>query len=112
MRDAIALKYFIFGLFFGETVMQQINSQKDSNAWIFQSWAAFFISIGITTTGIVNLPVDAWVKGFMGMGLAFSVGSTFSLAKTQRDLHESNRMVSKIEEAKVEQILAQHGQIR
>jgi hypothetical protein len=89
--------------------MQQMNSQKDSNAWIFQTWAAFILSVGMTTTGILNLPVDVWVKGFMGMGLGFSIGSTFSLAKTQRDLHESTKLTSKIEEAKVEQILSQHG---
>jgi hypothetical protein len=92
--------------------MQQINNQKDSNAWIFQTWAAFVLSIGMTTAGIVNLPVDIWVKGFMGMGLGFTVGSTFSLAKTQRDLYESTKLNSKIEEAKVEQILSQHGSIR
>ena len=89
--------------------MQPMNSQRDSNAWIFQTWAAFVLSIGMTTAGIVNLPVDVWVKGFMGMGLGFSVGSTFSLAKTQRDLHEATKLTSKIEEAKVEQILSQHG---
>jgi hypothetical protein len=89
--------------------MQQISSQKDSNAWIFQTWAAFVLSVGMTTTGIITLPVDVWVKGFMGMGLGFSIGSTFSLAKTQRDLHESTKLTSKIEEAKVEQILSQHS---
>ena len=75
--------------------MQRMSSQKDSSAWIFQTWAAFILSLGMTTTGIIYLPVDVWVKGFMGMGLGFSVGSTFSLAKTQRDLYESNRSDSK-----------------
>jgi hypothetical protein len=86
----------------------QVSTQKDSNAWIFQTWAAFILSIGMTTVGIVNLPVNAWVKGFMGMGLTFTVGSTFSLAKTQRDLHEAKRITAKIEEAKVEQLLSKH----
>lgn len=89
--------------------MQQLGSQKDSNAWIFQTWVAFILSVGMTSVGIANLPVDVWAKGFMAMGLGFSVGSTFSLAKTQRDLHESTKLTSKIEEAKVEQILSQHG---
>ena len=92
--------------------MQPMSNQKDSNAWIFQTWAAFILSVGMTTTGILNLPVDIWVKGFMGMGLGFTVGSTFSLAKTQRDLYESTKLNSKIEEAKVEQILSQHGGVR
>jgi hypothetical protein len=93
-------------------MMQQHSSQKDSNAWVLQTWLSFALSIGITSAGIVNLPVDIWVKGFMAMGLSFSVGSTFSLAKTQRDLHESSKLTSKIEEAKVEQILSQHGGLK
>ena len=61
--------------------MQTFNQQNDSPAWVFQTWAAFILSISMTTFGVVNLPVDNWIKGFMGMGLAFSVGSTFTLAK-------------------------------
>jgi hypothetical protein len=92
--------------------MQQLNSQRDSNAWILQTWLAFVLSIGMTSTGIIYLPVDNWIKGFMGMGLGFTIGSTFSLAKTQRDLHEATRLTSKIEEAKVEQILSQHSGLK
>ena len=92
--------------------MQQINSQKDSAAWIFQTWAAFSISIAMTVGGIINLPVDNWIKGFMGMGLTFSVGSTFTLSKTMRDLHESRRLAARIDEAKVEQLLSQHHPLK
>ncbi|MDJ0797627.1 MAG: YiaA/YiaB family inner membrane protein [Calothrix sp. MO_167.B12] len=92
--------------------MQQLNPQKDSFAWILQTWAAFILSLSITTTGIMNLPVDNWIKGFMGMGLAFSVGSTFTLAKTTRDLHESKKLTAKIDEAKVEKLLAQHDSLQ
>jgi hypothetical protein len=93
-------------------MMQPGGSQKDSPAWIIQTWISFALSIGMTTGGIVYLPVDGWVKGFMGMGLAFSVGSTFTLSKTMRDLHEAKKLTSKIEEAKVEQLLAQHTSIK
>jgi hypothetical protein len=86
----------------------QPGSQKDSTAWVFQTWASFALSITITTAGIVNLPVDNWIKGFMGMGLTFSVGSSFTLAKTMRDLHESNKITARIDEAKVEKLLSQH----
>jgi hypothetical protein len=92
--------------------MQQMGNQRDSNAWILQTWASFMLSVGMTSIGIIYLPVDLWVKGFVGMGLGFSVTSTFTLAKTQRDLHESTKLTSRIEEAKVEQILSQHGGIK
>jgi hypothetical protein len=84
-------------------------NQDHSAAWIIQTWISFIISITATSIGIFYLPVDGWTKGFMGMGLAFSVGSTVSLAKTQRDLHEAKKLTSKIEEAKVEKILAEHS---
>ncbi|HEY9802998.1 MAG TPA: YiaA/YiaB family inner membrane protein [Leptolyngbyaceae cyanobacterium] len=88
--------------------MQTIGPQKDSTAWVIQTWAAFILSVSMTSFGIVNLPVDNWVKGFMSMGLAFSVGSTFTLAKTTRDLHETRRLAARIDEAKVEKLLSQH----
>ncbi|WP_341526998.1 YiaA/YiaB family inner membrane protein [Nostoc sp. UHCC 0302] len=91
--------------------MQSVGPQKDSAAWVIQTWAAFVLSISMTTFGIVNLPVDSWVKGFMGMGLAFSVGSTFTLAKTSRDLHETRRLAARIDEAKVEKLLSQHDSL-
>lgn len=88
--------------------MQTPGSQKDSSAWVIQTWAAFVISVSMTTFGILNLPVNSWVKGFMGMGLTFSVGSTFTLAKTNRDMHEAKRLTARIDEAKVEKLLSQH----
>ncbi|KAM3102067.1 hypothetical protein ACKFKF_05905 [Phormidesmis sp. 146-12] len=44
----------------------------------------------------------------MGMGVLFTVGSTFSLSKTTRDIHESKRLISRVDEAKLEKILAEH----
>ena len=87
-------------------------NQDHSSAWIAQTWLSFFISISATTIGIVYLPVDIWIKGFMGMGLAFSVGSTISLTKTQRDIYEAKKLTVKIEEARVEKILTEHDNLK
>ena len=85
-----------------------VTIQEHSSAWIAQTWISFIISISATSIGIIFLPVNAWTKGFMGMGLVFTVGSTVSLTKTQRDIHESVKLTSKIEEARVEKILTEH----
>lgn len=82
-----------------------------SNAWVAQTWMSFILALTTTSIGIVYLPVDMWTKSFMGMGLLFSVGSTVNLTKTQRDLHEAKRLNVRLEEAKVEKILAEHGPI-
>jgi len=91
--------------------MKEQVTQSHSSAWVIQTWLSFVISISVTSIGIFYMPVDSWIKAFMGMGLLFSVGSTVSLTKTQRDLHESTRIISKLEEAKVERILAEHNNI-
>ncbi|HBL60078.1 MAG TPA: hypothetical protein DDZ80_16900 [Cyanobacteria bacterium UBA8803] len=83
-----------------------------SSAWVFQVWASFMISISATAIGIIYLPVDNWTKGFMGMGLAFSVGSTISLAKTTRDIHESKRITARVDEARVEKLLSEHHPLK
>jgi hypothetical protein len=92
--------------------MKQLDFQKDTTAWILQTWASFFISIGAAGIGISYLPVDGWVKGYMGMSYAFTVGSTFTLAKTVRDNHEATKITSRIDEARVEKILAEHHPLK
>ena len=55
--------------------------------------------------GIYFLPVDPWIRGYMGMGLFFAVGSSFTLAKTMRDQHESRRLINRLSDAKTEKLL-------
>lgn len=66
------------------------NRNTSTAAWKFQVWASFVISTAVTAIGVAYLPVDIWVKGFLAMGLLFTVGSCFSLAKTIRDEHEAD----------------------
>ena len=91
---------------------RKVVNQDHSSAWIAQTWLSFIISISATSIGILYLPTDVWTKGFMGMGLMFTVGSTVSLTKTQRDLHEANKLTVKIEEARVERILTEHDSLK
>lgn len=83
--------------------------QDHSQAWMIQTWLAFILAISATSIGILYLPVDNWVKGYMGMGLVFTVGSTISLTKTQRDTYEAKKLTSRLDDAKVEKILAEHN---
>ena len=89
--------------------MQALGPQTHSTAWIVQAWASFIIAISATSVGIIHLPVDNWVKGYMAMGLAFSIGSTFSVAKTTRDIHEARRLAYRLDEARTEKLLKEHN---
>ena len=93
-------------------IQKPVTIQEHSSAWIAQTWMSFIISISATLLGIIYLPVNPWTKGFMGMGLMFSIGSTVSLTKTQRDLHEAKKLTFKIEEARVEKILTEHDSFK
>ena len=85
--------------------MQELIPQRDTDAWIFQAWASFVISFGAMLVGIVWLPVDHWVKGFLGMGLLYTINACFTLAKTVRDNHEASKLVNRISGAKTEKLL-------
>jgi hypothetical protein len=85
--------------------------QQHSPAWVVQTWSAFILSVTATTIGVINLPANganAWVKGYLGMGLVFTVSSTFSLGKTVRDIHEARKISSRVDEVRVEKLLAEH----
>jgi hypothetical protein len=79
-----------------------------SPAWVVQVWISFIVAVAATSLGIFYLPVDGWVRGFLAMGLLFSVGSSVSLSKTLRDLHESHALTKRIDEARVNRLIAEH----
>jgi hypothetical protein len=80
-----------------------------TNAWIAQTWISFIAATGATTIGLCVMPINLWMKGYMGMGMLFTVGSTISLSKTLRDTEESKRLINRVDEAKLEKLLAEHN---
>ena len=85
--------------------MSDSTNQVDTNAWIFQVWAAFVLSLGTTLVGVYFLPTGLWVKTCMLLGVLFTVSSSFTLAKTVRDNHESQKFINQVKEAKAEKII-------
>lgn len=83
---------------------------RDSGAWRVQVFVSFLLALGLTTGGILYLPTDTWIKGYLLMGLYFTVSSAFALAKTLRDAHESTRISARISEAQTEKILRELAQ--
>ncbi len=85
--------------------IQDIPVQQDSNAWVLFSKASFAISLIAMTIGIVRLPLDIWIRGFLGMGMWFVVASTITLSKTLRDQHEARQLIHRVQQAKTEKII-------
>ena len=83
-----------------------------SSAWVAQVWISFVLSFGGTLLGVYAMPGDLWIKGFMAMGLFFTVGSAISLSKTLRDQHESQRLSARIDDARVSKLIAEHDPLQ
>ncbi|WP_017568954.1 YiaA/YiaB family inner membrane protein [Nocardiopsis halotolerans] len=49
------------------------------------SFGAAAVGVG---AGIIYLPVDLWIRAFLGLGLLYVITSTFTLAKCVRDRQE------------------------
>jgi len=87
---------------------QQNLISKNTSAWKIYVWVSFALSFGLTLFGVSQLPADWWVKGYLLMGLVFTVGSCFSLSKTLRDDHESQKLLNRIGNAKTEKMLKEY----
>jgi len=89
--------------------MDEPTLQRDSPGWIFYVHASFTIAVTLMCAGIYLLPVNLWIKGYLMMGLFFTIGSTVTLSKTVRDMHESQRLVNRIKEVKTEKMLNEYN---
>ena len=81
--------------------------QPHSAAWLAQVWIAFGVSTSAAAIGLAYLPVDPWTRAFLAISFLMSVSSSISLSKTLRDVHESARLISRVDEAKVNQLLTE-----
>ncbi|HEY2134466.1 MAG TPA: YiaA/YiaB family inner membrane protein [Xanthobacteraceae bacterium] len=81
------------------------TNQTHSGAWVAFNYANMVMALAMTIGGVFFLPIDIWIKGYMLMGIVMLVSSSISVTKTIRDVQESGRLISKIEDAKTEQLL-------
>ena len=81
------------------------NAQPHSGAWVTFTYASFAGSAFLVGLGVFFLPVDLWIKGYLAMGIVMLTQSCVTMTKTVRDMHESSRLVNRIEDAKAERLL-------
>jgi hypothetical protein len=69
------------------------------------SFGASLVALGV---GLVYLPVDGWVRGFLAVGLLWCVTSAFTLAKVVRDRQEEGTIIGRVDQARLDKLLAEH----
>jgi hypothetical protein len=83
----------------------QAQASQHSGAWITFTYASFFASVGMVAAGILFAPIEIWVKAYFAMGAALMIQSCITMTKTLRDVHESSKLVNRIEDARAERLL-------
>ena len=84
------------------------STPSTTTAFYAQAGIAFAVALAAVTLGIWNLPVGAWERSFLALGTLFLVTSTFTLAKCVRDAQETSQVVHRLDQARVDKILAEH----
>lgn len=82
--------------------------QQSTAAFYGQAVASFALAMVATTVGIFRLDANAWVRGFLGIAVLYLVTSAFTLAKVIRDRQEAGQLVSRVDQARLEKLLAEH----
>ncbi|MFF8846166.1 YiaA/YiaB family inner membrane protein [Streptomyces sp. NPDC015127] len=82
--------------------------QQNTAAYYGQAVASFAVALGAVAVGIVNLEADAWVRAFLGVAVLYLTTSAFTLAKVVRDRQEAGQIVSRVDQARLEKLLAEH----
>ncbi|MER5543769.1 YiaA/YiaB family inner membrane protein [Streptomyces sp. NPDC001118] len=82
--------------------------QQGTAAFYGQAVASFSIAMAATAVGIYQLDTDAWVRAFLAIAVLYLVTSAFTLAKVVRDRQEAGQIVSRVDQARLEKLLAEH----
>ena len=76
-----------------------------SQSWIVFTYVSFAAALAMVVGGIVLMPLDLPMKGYLAMGVVMLIQSCITLTKTIRDNDEAGKLVSRIEDAKTERLL-------
>jgi hypothetical protein len=88
------------------------SSVRNTTAFFAQAALSFSIALLAMIFAILYLPVDPWVRAFLGLGTLYLTTSAFTLAKCIRDAQETAGVVNRLDQARVDKILAEHDPFR
>ena len=83
------------------------HAPKTTTAFYAQAVIAFGTAVIAVGLGVVYLPGEPWPRAFLALGILFLITSTFTLAKCVRDQQDAGTVVSRLDEARLERLLAE-----
>lgn len=88
------------------------TTTKNTTAFFAQAGISFAVALLGIVFALLYLPVDPWVRAFFGMTTLFLVSSSFTLAKVIRDNQDQSSVATRLDQARVDKILAEHDPFR
>ncbi|QIX26742.1 hypothetical protein ncot_09095 [Nocardioides sp. JQ2195] len=85
---------------------------KTTNAFFLQAGISFGVALITMILAVCYLPVDPWIRAFLALGTLFLTTSSFTLAKCVRDAQENQAVHARLDQARVDKILAEHDPFR
>ena len=82
---------------------------ESTGAYFTQTAIAFGVSFGSLAIGIACLPISVWQRSFLAICGLFLVTSCFNLAKVIRDQQEAATVRVRLDEARMEKLIAEHN---
>jgi hypothetical protein len=79
-----------------------------TTAFFIQAIISFAVATGSAAVAVVSIPADNWVRAFFGLSLLYLITSTFTLAKCVRDRQEVTTISSRVDQARLDKLLAEH----
>ena len=76
-----------------------------SQSWIVFTYVSFVAALAMVIGGIVLMPLDLAMKGYLAMGVVMLIQCCITLTKTVRDNDEAGKLVNRLEDAKTERLL-------
>lgn len=69
---------------------------------------SFGIALSAVVIAIYQLPAEPWVQALFALGTLYLVTSAFTLAKVIRDRQDEEGVVKRVDQARVDKLLAEH----
>ncbi|TMR11688.1 hypothetical protein ETD86_34975 [Nonomuraea turkmeniaca] len=79
-----------------------------TTAFYVQAILSFAVSLSSVVIALIYLPVEGWIRAFLGLGLLYVVTSTVTLCKVVRDRQELTEVSKRVDQARLDKLLIEH----
>ncbi|MEQ4716386.1 YiaA/YiaB family inner membrane protein [Nonomuraea sp. B19D2] len=88
--------------------MTKTIQPTQTTAFYVQAVLSFAVSLASVVIALIYLPVEGWGRAFLGLGLLYVVTSTITLCKVVRDRQEQSEVTNRVDQARLDKLLAEH----